>query len=137
MKAWLNRCALALLTGYIFYYFSEASFAARPIDSTSTFDIVITIFAYSCTAYVFLALISAFHVRSLSALFLAGAIYGWLTEGVVSQTLYLDFPLNISITGLSWHALITVLLGWYYIPMLLRRQRVGKLVVTLLLTGIV
>ncbi len=137
MRAFVQRIMFALLTGYIFFYFSEASFWTRLTPSTSLLDIVMTISAYSFTAYVFLAMISAFHVRSLAALFLAGAIYGWLTEGVVSSTLYLDFPLNISSTSLSWHAPFTILIGWHLLPSLLREQRLGRLIMTVLSIGLV
>ena len=57
-------------------------------------------------------------VASFLALFLAGAIFGWLDEGVVVDTLYgsadSPFPASISFTGLAWHALISVGIGWYW-----------------------
>jgi len=64
-------------------------------------------------AYVFLRLVSYFRVKGIWALFLAGAVFGWLAEGVIVQTTYDMLPLSISFTGLAWHALITVWIGWY------------------------
>jgi hypothetical protein len=44
---------------------------------------------------------------------LAGAAFGWLAEGIVVQTTYESLPFSISWTGLAWHALITIWVGWY------------------------
>ncbi|HEV8190801.1 MAG TPA: hypothetical protein VGP82_04860 [Ktedonobacterales bacterium] len=68
---------------------------------------------YSFAAYVFLAVVSAFRVHTLAAVFLSGALFGWLIEGVFVQTAYDSQPLSISFTGLAWHALLTVLVGWW------------------------
>jgi len=53
--------------------------------------------------------------------FLAGALYGWLVEGVIVTTVVDDIPFTLSYTGLAWHALFTVLLGWWWVPRLLGR----------------
>jgi hypothetical protein len=50
------------------------------------------------------------------ALFLCGAVYGWLAEGILAQTLYENLPLLISWTGLAWHALLSVWVGFYAVP---------------------
>ncbi len=49
-------------------------------------------------------------------IFLIGALYGWLVEGVLVTTVIDDLPLTVANTGLSWHALFTVLLGWWWMP---------------------
>ncbi len=69
---------------------------------------------YSIMTYVALWAASAFKANDLYSWFLVGAIYGWLGEGVIVQTMYDVFPLNISFTGLAWHSLISVVWGWYY-----------------------
>ncbi len=102
---------LVLSTGYIFVYFSELLFWARPRGPATEW--IAVWLAYSLMAYIFLALVQRFRVRSMWALFLAGAAFGWLAEGVVVQTTYEMLPLSISWTGLAWHGLITVLVGWY------------------------
>lgn len=48
-------------------------------------------------------------VAGWQALFLGGALLGWLTEGVIVSTAYDNFPINLAWTGLNWHALITAL----------------------------
>lgn len=111
----LKQLALVLGSGYIFVYFSEHLFWARvrPDDSpASWFGAWI---AYSLAAFVFLHLVAHFRVHEKWSLFLAGAIFGWLAEGVIVQTAYEALPLSISFTGLAWHALITIWIGWYAI----------------------
>jgi len=103
---------LVLSTGYIFVYFSEHLFWARLRPGDSLIGWLGAWLAYSLLAYLFLALVTFFRVKNRWALFLAGAAFGWLAEGVIVQTAYESLPLSISFTGLAWHALITVWLGW-------------------------
>ena len=55
-------------------------------------------------------------------LVLGGALLGWLVEGVVVQTTYEALPLSVSFTGLAWHALITVVVGWWGAQVVLTRS---------------
>ncbi len=104
---------LSLSTGSILLFFSEHLFWARARPGDSLLNWAQTWLAYSLLAFIFLAVVRHFRIRSLEALFLAGALVGWLGEGVLVQTLYDQFPLQISWTGLAWHALISVCVGWY------------------------
>ncbi|MCC7117556.1 MAG: hypothetical protein IT310_03435 [Anaerolineales bacterium] len=106
---------LVLATGYIFVYFSEHLFWARIRPEDTLTDWVGAWIAYSLVAYFFLVLVAQFKIKNIWQLFLAGAVFGWLTEGLVVQTAYEMLPLSISFTGLAWHALITVWVGWYAI----------------------
>jgi hypothetical protein len=83
----------------------------RPEDSFSEW--LATWIAYSLMAFVFLHMITYFKIANRWALFLAGAAFGWLAEGIVVQTTYESLPFSISWTGLAWHALITIWVGWY------------------------
>ena len=68
-----------------------------------------------------------FRVASFPPLFLCGAVFGWVGEGVVVDTLYGNatspFPLSISFTGLAWQALLSVGVGWYMIGQALTEGR--------------
>ncbi|HMR98436.1 MAG TPA: hypothetical protein PKE62_04200 [Anaerolineales bacterium] len=112
MKTFKN-IVLTLSTGYIFFLFSELLFWARKRPGDSLGEWTITWLAYSLMAFVFLLIVSYFKVNNIWALFLAGAVFGWLGEGIVVQTTYESLPLSISFTALAWHALITVWIGWY------------------------
>ncbi|MFZ5856437.1 MAG: hypothetical protein ACOYZ6_06365 [Chloroflexota bacterium] len=109
----LKQFALVFGTGYIFVYFSEHLFWARVRPDDSLKNWVSVWIAYSLMAFVFLHIVGKFHVREKWSLFLAAAVFGWLAEGVIVQTTYEMLPLSISFTGLAWHALITVWIGWY------------------------
>src|SRR5208337_596700 len=80
-------------------------------------DFLITWIAYCLLGWIFLDLVRRFRVASFTALFLCGAVFGWVDEGVVVDTLYGNptnpFPLSISFTGLAWHAMLSVCVGWY------------------------
>jgi hypothetical protein len=60
-------------------------------------------------------------------------VYGWLLEGVLVQTMYDAFPIQISFTGLSWHALLSIVFGWWWLP---RRLRAGTALFPCLLFGL-
>lgn len=109
----LKQLALVLGTGYIFVYFSEHLFWARVRPDDSLKNWFSAWIAYSLMAFVFLHIVEKFRVREKWSLFLAAAIFGWLAEGVIVQTTYEMLPLSISFTGLAWHALITIWIGWY------------------------
>lgn len=109
---------LALANGFILVLFSERLFWSvwRPGDSVP--DLIVTWLAYSTLAYLFLATVRLLRADDVWSVYLAGAVYGWLTEGGLIHTLYgteesAPFPISLIITGVSWHALISVLVGWY------------------------
>lgn len=118
----LRGAGLVLACGFLLMYFSELVFWARPRLEDSLPNWLSTWAAYSLLAYLFLASIAHFHVRSVWALYLCGALFGWLAEGVLVRTMYDQFPLQLSWTGLGWHALISVWFGWYF----LRNQLAGN-----------
>ncbi len=104
-KRWL----FVLSTSYALVFYSEVLFwGARTLS-----DFLTTWFYYSLATYLFLMVVDRFRVNTLWSLFLAGALYGWLTEGVLVQTTYENLPMTISDTGLSWHTMISVWVGWY------------------------
>ena len=118
VRVWLRHLGLILASGTILFFFSERLFwaVARPGDTWR--DLALTWLVYVLSGYLFLTLLYAFRVNGRESLFVAGAAFGWLIEGVWVLTLYgtepsAPFPLSIVITGLSWHALISVLCGWY------------------------
>src|SRR5215831_10838705 len=111
--ALLRRLALAVSTGCIFICFSELGFWARPTEGTTWPGALLLLLPYSFAAYIFLTAVSTFHVRSTAAIFLAATLFGWVVEGVIVQTAYGNLPLSLSFTGLAWHALLTVMVGWW------------------------
>jgi hypothetical protein len=123
IRAAARRLMLVLSAGYILMYFSEHLFWARfrpGIDGPANY--LATWAAYSLAGYAALAVISAFMARRPEAVFLAGAVFGWLVEGVIVGTAYESLPLSISFTGLAWHAAISLCAGLWLIPAVLSRR---------------
>lgn len=119
-REFVLRLLLVICTGTIFVVFSELMFWGRyDFKHKMVSDFVPTITVYSLLAYALLMMVRLFRVRSWYALFIAGAVFGWLCEGGFVQTMYNDFPMNISFTGLAWHSLLTVCCGWYLFRRLL------------------
>lgn len=121
----LKGLTQVLANGYLLFFYSERLFWARWRPDDSPVDWLWTWLAYSVLAYFFLALTAYFRVRTAPALFLAGAAFGWLGEGVLVQTTYESLPLSISFTGLAWHALLSVMVGWYAFRSALRDEQSG------------
>jgi hypothetical protein len=112
-NAVFTRFLCVAATGAIMMYGSEMLFWSVPPDDSSATGLAVTWLAYSLCAYAFLALLVRYQVSSLHGLFLCGAIYGWLIEGVIVEEMYLSFPFQLAWTPLAWHALITApLLFW-------------------------
>lgn len=118
MRRWAHKLAVVLATGYILFFYSERMFWSFPRPGDKLTDLLLTWIVYSIMAWVFLLLVRQCRVAAFPALFLAGAVFGWLAEGVVVDTMYGNatnpFPASISFTGLAWHALISVGVGWYW-----------------------
>ncbi|MGD2247586.1 MAG: hypothetical protein PVF58_04210, partial [Candidatus Methanofastidiosia archaeon] len=135
MKAFVHRVLLALSAGYILIYYSEFMFWAK-FTGSGPIEWLVTYLLYCVATYVLLGVITTFQVRSVYAVFLAGAVYGWVIEGVIVQTMYEDFPLQISFTGLAWHSLISVLLGFYYVNYVLIQNNFKKTICTMVFIGV-
>jgi len=137
----LRNLVCALSTGYILFVYSERLFWTVCKEGDSLADLTITWLAYSAIAYLFLATVFWARAGDFWSMFLAGAVYGWLVEGGLIDTLYgtqpsAPFPVSISITGLSWHALISVMVGWWATGRALIASRPSALVWISLAVGV-
>ncbi len=134
-----KRLLLAFSTGYILFFYSERVFWSFARLEDSPLDYLLTPLLYTLFAYIFLILVDEFRVLSIWAIFIAGAAFGWIDEGIVAMTLFgvegLPFPITISWTGLAWHALISVLVGWYYLRKILQENAYRKTIYFSLIMG--
>jgi len=92
---------------------------------------------YFIATYIMLSFASFTGTDNIWKTFMLGAIYGWFIEGIVVQTCYENLPLSISFTGLSWHALISVLFGWYIMGRTIASRNRKRLTTLSSLFGIV
>ena len=136
----LRKAAVVLANGYILFFFSERVFWSFWRLGDSLRDFVITWLVYCLLGWLFLDLVRRYRVASFAPLFLCGAVFGWVGEGVVVDTLYGNatnpFPLSISFTGLAWHALLSVGVGWYVLGKALTDEKPTRTAVISLAVGV-
>lgn len=125
---WWRQTCYVLAVGFVFFFFSERLFwTVFGVDATLP-ELIITWLAYSAVAYLFLSICWSFRVSGFAAIFLSGALFGWLLEGGIAPTLYgteasAPFPLSLIWTSVAWHATLTVWLGWHRLGVALREGR--------------
>ncbi len=123
-----RAASFALAVGAVSWAWSEVGFWAHFRVDDNAIVWVLTLLLYTLVAYVVLRILRRFPVSGIASLFMVGAAYGWLVEGTIANTVYLALPFSIVWTALAWHALLTVVIGWYALPTALRRgglQAVG------------
>lgn len=109
------RYLLATLAlGVITDWASETFFWSAPPSPVLLWERLLTMLMYAACAGTALSAVLVTGARGLRALFLGGAILGFLVEGVVVGTMYEAFPFQIVWTPLAWHALVSglVVLGF-------------------------
>ena len=138
LQAVLRKCLLVFATGLILSLVSEALFYGLVRHTDSLFGYAVTGVLYGYAAWLFLIVVTCFNIKSKAALFLAGGFFGWMVEGVFVSTMYgipdMPFPLSIPVTGLSWHALLSVMAGLYGTRVALRKS--GTTVQLAVITGV-
>jgi hypothetical protein len=137
---WSAKAAVILANGYVLFFFSERVFWSFPRPNDSLADLLVTWLVYSLLGWILLILVRRYRIASFLPLFLAGAVYGWIAEGVVVDTLYGSpgnpFPLSVSFTGLAWHALLSVGVGWYLLSKALTARRPTRTILISLAIGL-
>ncbi|MFP4311112.1 MAG: hypothetical protein ACLFS9_03915 [Nitriliruptoraceae bacterium] len=91
---------------------------------------------YTLFAYALLGSLQWFSVRTITDLFLVGALVGWAIEGIIIPLVYEAVPVSIVWPSVAWHSLVDVLLGWYLLRRLMRSDRGWRAVVAFALAGI-
>lgn len=113
---WVRNVSLAAALGTVFFALSESLFWSfwKPGDTAG--ELFQTYIFYTLATYAFLILIEKYTIQTLSGLALCGALYGWMVEGIIVPEVYSMLPYSIVHTSLSWHMLITILFGYYWLP---------------------
>lgn len=74
----MRRLAETLLNGYLLTFFSEWMFwSGKPPDADLWFGVIPQWLLYSLAAFLMLTAADYFRARSVWAVFLVGALYGW------------------------------------------------------------
>jgi hypothetical protein len=103
----LRYLIISFLFGLVTMWGSEMFFWGFPQPELTLGDWLITYVAYSLCCAAVMSGVSWAGIAGLPALFLGGALLGFLIEGVVVATMYQMFPFQLVWTPLAWHALIT------------------------------
>jgi len=130
-----QRLLLALTTGYIAFFFNERIFWSMPRPEDTLLGFILGWLLYSVFAYMCLVVVQSFKIRSIWALFLVAALFGWLVEGLFALTTFginFPFPFSIPWTALAWHA-PAFLLGWYGMLRVLSSSTLNTFLATLAL----
>lgn len=98
---------VALSFGIIAFWGSENLFWTAPTDAFTLVEVLLTAAAYSLVVAAVLGAVIWSGLGGWRALFLGGALLGWLVEGVIVGTAYEAFPFQLIWTPLAWHAAIT------------------------------
>ena len=113
LRSALGRLAFALLSAAVLVVFSEKLYWY--VTGYSVLDLLV---GYFFPAFVLLWVVDTFRVRRLAPLFLAAAVFGFVAEGMLTNTLYEGGPLawfSVSYTPLAWHAPLSVVFGWWWL----------------------
>jgi len=119
----LKRGVSLIASGYVLLFFSEYYFmneepAFRLIEALTegghsfVFLLEFTIL-YTFFSYAMLIPIKRYKVKTIWGLILAGALFGWWTEGTIIPLLYEAIPITIFWPSIGWHVLVDVFIGWY------------------------
>lgn len=116
VRASLRAIAFVLGAGAVSWAWSEVGFWAHFRADDAPAGWVLTWLMYSLAAAVALRVLRRWPGDDLPRLVLVGSLYGWVVEGVVASTVYGAPPFTIVWTGVAWHGLLTVVVGWLLLP---------------------
>ncbi len=111
LKQFAQRWALVVGVTLILWVISERIFWSMWRPDEEIGGAVMTIVMYGIATYIALYAVEYFKVRTFWSCMLIGALYGWITEGIVAMTILgggIPFPFSLSWTALAWHMLISV-----------------------------
>jgi hypothetical protein len=131
VRRFFTNLLVNLAGGFLLFFFSERLFWTVFKPGDKVFDLLITWLAYSVLVCVFLNVIQRCEARTFPRIALAGAIFGWLAEGALVGTLYgtessAPFPISIIQTALSWHMLISVIVGFGLLTGAVRQGSIAR-----------
>jgi len=124
-----------LLSSAILVFFSEKTFWY-----IQGYKLAPIILYYLIPTFFFLWSLQNYSADNLFSLFLGGALFGFITEGVLTTTLYEDgyfHLMSISYTSLGWHAIFSTTFGWYFLHKWLIKRDIKKIVRFSIVTWII
>lgn len=129
----IKRLLAFIASAYVLLFFSEYFFVNEEpafslieilhSDIPGIWSLLELILVYTFFSYALLIAIQYFNVHTIWGLMLAGALFGWWTEGTIIPVIYEAIPITIFWPSVGWHALIDVLIGWYLFRQILKMNK--------------
>ena len=110
MKILFQKLAVFIAMWMILSSVGETLFYSLDI----TWEYILLFVIYGLYWYFMMYLLYYYKISSFAGLFLAASIFWFLLEGGFVGILYESLPFSLVWTSLAWHALISVVLFWYY-----------------------
>lgn len=110
MKYVFSKILVFLSLWIIFSSVSETLF--YPVEITYEYPVYFLL--YGLYGYGMFTLLQYFKVTNFAAFFIAACVFGFLAEGALIGILYEALLFSLIWTSISWHALITVVLFFYF-----------------------
>lgn len=133
-KSFLERLGFLLGCSLIVLFFSEYFFlnegVTEHLHATLRSPKLLLLNLFEMSIFYLLAVAPAIlvlsytRVSSIWGLFLVGAIAGYCIEGLVVPVIYMELPISILWTALSWHPIIDVMIGLWVLQIWLRKKSI-------------
>ncbi len=136
VNGFLKRIFMTLSLGLILFVYSEEIFWAFPRTDFSVEEKILTWLVYCIPTYFLAWAMFSLKPRRRLSIFVLGSMFGWFIEGIIAHTMYEELPLSISFTGMAWHGLISVLLGFMTFQNAIRADKMKSLVTLSFFIGI-
>jgi hypothetical protein len=107
MRETWHLFGLSLALGAIAVFGSETLFWSFPAQTmgVAEYGLVVLVYGLACATVISAVLLTG--AAGWRGFWLAGAMFGFLIEGVVVGEMYLAFPFQLVWTPLAWHMLLT------------------------------
>lgn len=122
MTLMLKRTLAIASLGLVTFTMSESVFWGGMSAAYADLGVLVALLAYTIVVIASLYALERLRPTGWQGVFLTGALVGWVIEGTVVNTVYLELPVSISWTGLAWHALLSVLGAWVLLPRMLESR---------------
>lgn len=124
--AFLLGCSLIVLFFSEFFFFNESvteqiHAAIRSPSLLMSALLELSIF-YLLAVSPGILILYYTRVSCVFGVFLVGAIIGYFIEGLIVPVVYIEFPISLVWTALSWHPIIDVVLGLWILQVWLREK---------------
>lgn len=126
-----QRWAVIIGSTLVLWGISERIFWSLVRPDDKVLFMLLGVVPYLVATYCMFMVLQHFRVNTLAGVLLGGAVFGWITEGIVAMTVFgaggIPPPFSLSWTGLGWHMLISVGLFMWWNRILMAKSFIRSL----------